>query len=122
MNVLIVEDEWIVSEEIKASVSENGFNVIGQADEGSTALELIQEIKVDLVLMDINIKGEVNGIQLARLIQKNTPCFIIFISSLDNRNQASELKGLNNYDFLPKPFTVESLYRIFEKHGLNLPR
>lgn len=117
--MIIVEDEWIVSEEIKVSVSKSGINVIGQADNGSTALQLVEEFKVDLVLMDINIKGEMNGIELARQIQKSMPCFIIFISSLANRNQTTELESLVNYDFLPKPFSVEGLYRVLKKHNLN---
>lgn len=120
MNVLIVEDEWIVSEEIKVSLNESGFNVVGQTDEAQSALNMIQEISVDLILMDINIRGEDNGIQLARQIQNKTHCFIIFISSMNNQNQASELQGLVNYDFLPKPFSVEGLYRILHKHSLTV--
>lgn len=119
MNLLIVEDEWLVSEEIKESLIQNGFHVVGQTDNAEAALSMLEETKVDLILMDIDINGNLDGISLAKLILQNCQCFIIFLSSLRDKAQKMELDEIMNCDYLPKPFTIEGLYRVFKKHKLS---
>ena len=65
INVLIVEDEAIVSKDIQQSLKKLGYNVVGSSATGESALQLVQTEHPDIVLMDIMLKGEMNGIQTA---------------------------------------------------------
>ncbi|MCF8416592.1 MAG: response regulator, partial [Crocinitomicaceae bacterium] len=64
-NILVVEDESIVSKDIQHSLKKLGYNVVGAAATGEKALELVRSERPDIVLMDIMLKGEMNGIETA---------------------------------------------------------
>ncbi|HQW87919.1 MAG TPA: response regulator, partial [Flavobacteriales bacterium] len=61
-NVLVVEDESIVSKDIQHSLKKLGYNVVGAAATGEQAVKLAVEAQPDIILMDIMLKGEMNGI------------------------------------------------------------
>ena len=69
-NVLVVEDESIVSKDIQHSLKKLGYNVVGASATGEKAVELAHETKPDIILMDIMLKGEMNGIETADQIKK----------------------------------------------------
>jgi CheY-like chemotaxis protein len=69
-NVLIIEDEFIVSRTIQSSLIEFGYSVLGIVTSGEKALAFIAEQVPDILLIDIQLKGAINGIELAQLIKK----------------------------------------------------
>lgn len=71
IKVLIVEDETLIAQEISACLEENDFEVTGIASTSDEALRLIKDNKPDVILMDIMIKGKVNGIELSKKILEN---------------------------------------------------
>ncbi len=72
-NVLVVEDESIVSKDIQHSLKKLGYNVVGAASTGETAVSLALEHMPDIILMDIMLKGEMNGIEAAEAIRMTQP-------------------------------------------------
>ena len=73
INVLVVEDESIVSKDIQHSLKKLGYNVVGASATGERAIELAESEQPDIVLMDIMLKGEMNGIQAAEVIKISFP-------------------------------------------------
>ena len=71
-NVLVVEDESIVSKDIQHSLKKLGYNVVGAASTGDQAVKLAIETLPDIILMDIMLKGEMNGIEAATQIRTET--------------------------------------------------
>ena len=86
IKVLIVEDEWIVSEEIKELLTQSGFQVVGQAEDAESALQILAEDEADVALLDINIKGGIDGIQLAHEIIQKYNSALIFLSAYDDEH------------------------------------
>ena len=73
-NILIVEDEPIVAMDIQSSLESLGYQVADAVATGELALECIEKHNPDLVLMDISLKGSLDGMQTARLIQQVADC------------------------------------------------
>jgi CheY-like chemotaxis protein len=79
--VLIVEDELIVADDLEWQVSNIGYEVTGVAASGDEALTAIGDSRPDIVLMDIQLQGRMNGIEAAKLIQSKTGAAIIFVTA-----------------------------------------
>lgn len=114
MNILIVEDEPNYSDTLEMFLDELGYQVAGVADEGTKAIDLFDKTKPDLVLMDINLKGQLTGIDIARHFQSVRPTPIIFITSYDDKETFNEAKSTAPYAYLIKPFDPETLERSME--------
>ncbi len=114
MNVLIVEDEPNYSDTLEMFIDELGYQVIGVAQEGKTALNLFKNSKPDIVLMDINLNGEMTGIDVAREFQSVQHTPIIFITSFDDKETFKKAKETAPYAYLIKPFDPGTLQRSIE--------
>lgn len=109
INVLIVEDEWITSEEIKEVLEGNGFLVVGQADNAEDALEIVRNHPVDIALLDINIKGAMDGIELAKEISSIRTTGIVFLTAFDDSAYLERAKQVVPAAYLVKPFQSKNL-------------
>lgn len=114
MNVLIVEDEPNYSDTLEMFIDELGYNIAGIAEEGQKALRLFRESQPDIVLLDINIEGELSGIDLARLFQSERPTPVIFITSYDDKETFEKAKETCPSAYLIKPFDPDQLERSME--------
>jgi CheY-like chemotaxis protein len=115
LKALIVEDEAIVAEDLRSKLQELGFNVIAVTDSGRDAIECAKETQPDVVLMDFQIKSDLNGTEAAVVIQGMTdsPIPIIFLTA----HAASEfplLRAVAPYVYLRKPFSDADLKRILD--------
>jgi DNA-binding response OmpR family regulator len=108
-NILIIEDETIFALDLKRIVSKNGYNVLSVFTEGCRAVEYAREKKPDVILMDISLKGKLNGVDTAKKIYKYYKPLIIFISALDKL--AFDFSGLE-YKFMSKPILDKNLISI----------
>lgn len=79
--VLIVEDEFIVADDLEWQLTNIGYEVTGIAASGDEALSAIDDRWPDIVLMDIQLQGRMNGIETAKLIQGRTGAAIIFVTA-----------------------------------------
>ena len=104
MNILIVEDESIVAKDIQVCLRKLGYNVIGICSTGEGAVEKALDEKPDLIMMDIMLKEEMNGIQAAAAIRKEHDIPVIFLTAYTDRDTVDEAKETEPYGYIIKPF------------------
>lgn len=104
IRVLIVEDERLAAEDLSFRLKKLDFSVIGIVSTGKDAIKLAAEANPDIILMDIQLLGNIDGIEAARLIHKQKPIPVIFASAYgDDAHITKALKLANPYGFLHKP-------------------
>lgn len=108
-NILIVEDELLIARDLSQKLKKNGFQVVGVASSGDRAHELIRAHSPDLILMDIVIKGNKDGITVATEVHEQYQLPVIFLTAYaDNTTlQRSEQSGA--YGYILKPFNESEL-------------
>ncbi len=79
--ILIVEDEFIVADDLEHQLLHLGYEVVGTAACGSDAVSLANDKRPDIVLMDIQLEGSMTGVEAAKRIQQNTGAAVIFVSA-----------------------------------------
>jgi DNA-binding response OmpR family regulator len=107
--IMIVEDELMSQRHITGILENLGVDVVGCFDNASDARAAITKESCDMILMDINIKGSEDGIQLSRslLQQYNVP--IVFISAYSDGETLEEVMDLSPYGFITKPFGAKDV-------------
>ncbi len=114
LNVLIVEDESIVAKDIQHSLKKLGYNVLGICSTGEEAIKLAEELTPDLVLMDIMLKGEMNGIEAATAIREANHIPVIFLTAYADENTLSKAKVSEPFGYIIKPFKEIDLHTAIE--------
>lgn len=112
--VLIVEDELIVSADIAARLERMGYQVVGQADQAEQAVKICLEQQPDLVLMDIRLKGELDGIAAASRIRSYCPVPIVFLTAHADESTLQRAKITEPYGYILKPFEERELRIVVE--------
>ena len=124
INVLVVEDESIVSKDIQHSLKKLGYNVVGASATGEKAIELAGTEQPDIVLMDIMLKGDMNGIEAAEAIKTQFSIPVIFLTAYADESTLSKAKITQPYGYILKPFKEIDLHTTIEmaiyKHGKEL--
>jgi len=124
VTVLVVEDESIVSKDIQHSLKKLGYDVVGSAPSGEKAVELALELKPSVILMDIMLKGEMNGIEASAEIKKALNIPIIFLTAYADENTLEKAKITEPYAYIIKPFKEIDLHTSIEmalyKHGKEM--
>jgi two-component system response regulator LytT len=103
-NILIVEDESIIAKDIQQSLKKLGYTVVGICATGEEAVKVSEEEKPDLVLMDIMLKGEMNGIEAAAQIREKLNIPIIFLTAYADESTLNKAKESEPYGYIIKPF------------------
>jgi len=126
--ILIVEDEFIVANDLKIMLIKAGYQVVGIASSVTQARQLIETKKPNWVLLDIMLKGDLTGIDLAwELIEIGLP--FLYISANTNQRTLEAVKETQPYGFMVKPFRERDLivmldiarYRYDLEKGTNKP-
>jgi DNA-binding LytR/AlgR family response regulator len=121
INILVTEDESIVRKDIERCLINLGYNVIASADNGEDAIELALKHKPDLALMDIMIKGDMNGIAAAEEIKRNLDIPVVFLTAYADENTLNEAKLAEPHGYILKPFKDVDIQTAIEmalhKHG-----
>ncbi|WP_179021144.1 LytR/AlgR family response regulator transcription factor [Winogradskyella forsetii] len=108
LNIFIVEDEPLIVSTIEVALRKQGFLAIGDAEDYTTALRDIELLKPDLTLIDIQLSGDKDGVDLAtELDKKNLP--YLFLSSQTDPNTIERVKHTNPLGYIVKPFTETGL-------------
>ena len=122
-NIVVVEDESIVSKDIQQSLKKLGYNVVGAAATGEKAIELVDEFKPDLVLMDIMLKGQMSGIEAAGVIKERHSIPVIYLTAYADENTLAKAKVTEPYGYIIKPFKEVDIHTSIEmalyKHEKN---
>ncbi len=125
--ILIVEDEVIFYKNLKDVLKKEGFLVDKMADSVDNALALIRQNKPDLVLLDIQLKGDKTGIDLAKLLYDELDIPFIFVTQSEDDitfERASDLKPehymVKTKPFLDKKALIRTVKLAFKRHELKL--
>ena len=113
-NVLVIEDESIVSKDIQMSLKKLGYNVVGAAATGEKAIELALETQPDVVLMDIMLKGEMNGIEAATEIRRQINIPVIYLTAYADEGTLARAKVTEPYGYIIKPFKEIDIHTSIE--------
>jgi AmiR/NasT family two-component response regulator len=110
LKILIAEDQEFMNKMIQYQMEEIGHTVIGQAMNGRQAVELVEVLQPDVVLMDIEMP-EMDGLEAAQLIEEKHPCPIVLLTSHDNPEMVRRASQLGVGAYLMKPPSAEDIER-----------
>lgn len=113
-SILIVEDEMIIAANLSLQLTHLGYEVIGIISRAEEVLPHLSKHTPDIILMDINLKGDLDGIEIAHLIQKEYKIPIIYLTANSNEAHFNRAKATNPYAFVSKPFKKLDLQRAIE--------
>ena len=120
-SILIIEDEILVARSTEAMLSNFGYQITGIATNAQKARTLLLQHKVDLILCDINLNEDRNGIDLMREIKEKYLIPFIFISSYSDRYTLELADQLHPHSYLTKPFNEKQLLASVNRVFLNAP-
>jgi len=112
--ILIVEDESIVAMEIKNRLEKLGYKIVGMALTGQQAIKESEENNPDLVLMDIRLKGSMDGIDAADEIKNRFNIPVIYLTAYADRETLKRAKVTEPYGYILKPFTEREVHSNIE--------
>ncbi|MBD1398182.1 response regulator [Pontibacter sp. JH31] len=120
--ILISEDEVIIAEDIAASLEEMGYQACA-IDSGENTLEMIRTMQPDLVLLDVNLKGDADGIEIGSKIKEEFHIPFIYLTAYADKDTLDRAKKTEPDGFLAKPFDEKNLRSAIEialyKHDSN---
>jgi two-component system, cell cycle sensor histidine kinase and response regulator CckA len=112
--ILVVEDEFIVAQDLAASLTDMGYRVYACVESGKKAIQKINEQRPDLVLMDIILKGKMDGIQTAGVIHEHFKIPVIFLTAYADQSLLDRAKITQPFAYLIKPFSKRELHSAIE--------
>ncbi|PKL81903.1 MAG: hypothetical protein CVV24_12910 [Ignavibacteriae bacterium HGW-Ignavibacteriae-3] len=107
--ILVVEDEMIISMELSHRLKRSGYEVVGTAATGEDAIQKANEFVPDLILMDIHINGDLDGIQTAEIIHSTQDTPVIYLTAFSDEKTLARAKLTTPYGFIIKPFEQREL-------------
>ena len=114
-NILICDDAAFMRMMIKDILTKNGYNIVGEAENGAKAVEKYNELKPDLVLMDITMP-EMDGIEALKKIKSGDPnASIIMCSAMGQQAMVIESIQSGAKDFIVKPFQADRVLEAVQK-------
>lgn len=114
IKILIVEDEMLIGANISLQLNELGYEVTGIIPRGEEALGHIEHNLPDIMLLDINLKGDLDGIETALAMQKNHNIPVIYLTANTDDAHFNRAKETKPYGFISKPFKKLDLQRTIE--------
>lgn len=124
--ILIVEDEVVTATDLKMSLEELRYIVTAIAPSGEKAIKKVEEDMPDLILMDILLKGEMDGVETAGIIHSRFDLPIIFLTAHSDESVLEKAKMTEPFGYIIKPYQVRELHSAIEvalyKHKMEIQR
>jgi len=112
--VLIVEDEAIIAKDIENVFTKAGYKVVGSFLTGEAAIQAVDELEPDIVLMDIMLKGDMSGIQAAEVIREKSNTPVVFLTAYADENTIDKARSAVPYGYIVKPFKENEVIATIE--------
>ena len=109
INILIVEDEAIVAMDLAAGLEKDGYNIIGIADNATDAIELFRDNETDIILMDIHIMGDKDGIETTMDLLEIKQVPVIYLTAFSDTTTVNRVKDIHPAAFLTKPYSINNV-------------
>ncbi len=107
--ILVVEDEALIAEEICDRLSQHGYEMLGVVDTGAAAIESALARRPDLILMDIRLKGPIDGIEAAESINERMRVPVVYLTAHSDQRTLQRAKATSVFGYVLKPFHVKNL-------------
>jgi DNA-binding LytR/AlgR family response regulator len=114
ITILIVEDEPLIADDISFTLQDIGYNIAGICMSAIDALKILDEAEVDLILMDINIEGDIDGIELATKVKNDYGVPFIYLTSYSDHSTLEKAKKTKPLAYLVKPINEKDLLATIE--------
>lgn len=114
IQILIVEDDPIICEDIRSMLSNVNYKTVGVAYDKKNAIDAINTLKPDLVLLDINLEGNFEGFQVAEHINNTKKIPFIYLTSYSGKQILDQAKKTLPMGYVVKPFNEKELYSTIE--------
>jgi putative two-component system response regulator len=112
--IMVVEDEWVVSDHLCRSLEDLGYTICSTASAGDEAIRKVEADSPDLILMDIVLRGKMDGIEAAYWINSQFNIPIIYLTAYTNPEYIERAKQTKPFSYLVKPFHQKELYANIE--------
>ena len=126
VSILLVEDEGVIARDLEDTLTRLGYRVSGIASEGTEAITMARELHPQLVVMDVSLRGEVDGIEAACAIQEDAPVPVIFLTGHSDTETLQRAVLTGPLGYLIKPFQEAELRCAIEvaihKHRSDVAR
>ena len=110
---MIAEDEAIIRLDLRETLEEEGYEVIGEAGRGDVALDLIRELKPDLAILDVKMPG-MDGLEVARVVVNEKICGVLVLTAFSQREIIEQARDAGALAYLVKPFQKSDLIPAIE--------
>jgi DNA-binding response OmpR family regulator len=114
-NILIVEDEKIIALDIQNTIKDFGWKVCAIASRGEESIRMAAKFRPDLVLMDIRLKGKMNGTTAAQIIRDTLYIPIIYLTAYRDKEKKIQIIQNSLSGYIQKPFSQNELYAKMKK-------
>ncbi|MCZ0899319.1 diguanylate cyclase, partial [Microcoleus sp. HI-ES] len=108
--ILIVEDESIIAEDISDSLISLGYRITGMVYSGEEAIESAAKLRPDLVLMDVNLQGEIDGITAAEEIRLRFQIPVVYLTAYADETTLRRVNSTKPFGYIVKPFEEKNLH------------
>lgn len=113
LRVVIAEDEAIIRMDLRETLEEEGYEVVGETGRGDQAVELVRSLQPDLAILDIKMPG-LDGLEAARIINGEKICGVLMLTAFSQREVVEEARDAGALAFLVKPFQKSDLIPAIE--------
>lgn len=122
--IMVVEDEWIIANDIRSSLKKSGYGTVPGADTAEGAVKKAASGKPDLIIMDIVLKGKTDGIKAAKTIIARFNIPVIFLTAYADKTILERVRKTGAHGYLVKPFNDRELHAAIElalyKHDMEI--
>ena len=113
LRVVIAEDEAIIRMDLRETLEEEGYEVVGETGRGDQAVELVRALQPDLAILDIKMPG-MDGVEAARIINGEKICGVLMLTAFSQREVVEDARDAGALAFLVKPFQKSDLIPAIE--------
>ena len=113
IRVVIAEDEAIIRLDLRETLEEEGYDVVGESGRGDHALELVRELKPDIAILDIKMP-HMDGLEAARLITQERICGVLMLTAFSQREVVEDARDAGALAYLVKPYQKSDLIPAIE--------
>ncbi len=113
IRVVIAEDEAIIRLDLRETLEEEGYDVVGECGRGEQAVELVRELRPDLAILDIKMPG-MDGLEAARIIGSEKICGVLMLTAFSQREVVEEARDAGALAYLVKPYQKSDLIPAIE--------
>jgi len=114
-NILIVEDENIIAMDIRFMLESLGYKISGVVSSGEDSIKKAYNMLPDLILMDIKLKGNIDGVSAANQIYKSLRIPVVYLTAYLDNSTMDRVKKTMHFGFISKPFEEKELQNIIEE-------